>query len=119
MGCGHSFIFLVFFLILSTTQLRFKVEGRPDPKIDSFAQAVNEDKVVLRGRIGSRPPRCERRCSSCDHCEAIQVPTNPQVHNENINFSHFSNAAYERGEGYSNYKPLSWKCKCGNLIFNP
>ncbi|CAI0464227.1 unnamed protein product [Linum tenue] len=23
------------------------------------------------------------------------------------------------GEDYSNYKPMSWKCKCGNSIFNP
>ncbi|KAB1202016.1 EPIDERMAL PATTERNING FACTOR-like protein 2 [Morella rubra] len=84
-----------------------------------LSQTVLEDKEILRARIGSRPPRCESRCRSCGHCEAIQVPTNPQVHNRNINFSRVSNVAYARGDDTTNYKPMSWKCKCGNLIFNP
>ncbi|KAB2094482.1 hypothetical protein ERO13_A02G148201v2 [Gossypium hirsutum] len=100
---SHSFIFsLLFLLILSSTQLRYKAEGRSIPKSD-------EEKARLRAQIGSRPPRCERRCNSCDHCEAIQVPTNPQI----------SHVAYARGDGSSYYKPMSWKCKCGNFIFNP
>ncbi|CAI0464228.1 unnamed protein product [Linum tenue] len=33
--------------------------------------------------------------------------------------SRFSVAYTSRGEDYSNYKPMSWKCKCGNSIFNP
>ncbi|XVF59193.1 hypothetical protein PTKIN_Ptkin07bG0255600 [Pterospermum kingtungense] len=127
----HSFIFcqrpccfsLIFLLILSTTQaIRYKAEGRPNPKSDSFSQTVNEEKAILRAKIGSRPPRCERRCSSCGHCEAIQVPTNPQVRNGNTNMKSstlISDVAYARGDDSSNYKPMSWKCKCGNFIFNP
>nr|GEU75956.1 pumilio homolog 1-like [Tanacetum cinerariifolium] len=42
---------------------------------------VEDEKTILRGQIGSRPPRCERRCGSCGHCEAIQVPTTPQIKN--------------------------------------
>ncbi|GLU20181.1 hypothetical protein SLE2022_363930 [Rubroshorea leprosula] len=120
MGCGYGFIFFLFLLILCTIQLGFNSEGRPNPKFYNFDKAVNEeDKMVLRAQIGSRPPRCERRCSSCSHCEAIQVPTNSQVRSRKGNFAHFSNVAYARGDDYSNYKPLSWKCKCGNHIFNP
>ncbi|GFP78860.1 epidermal patterning factor-like protein 2, partial [Phtheirospermum japonicum] len=76
---------------------------------------------ILRARIGSQPPRCERRCSSCGHCEAIQVPTNPQIRRrrEIANSTAVSVIAYARGDDNSNYKPMSWKCKCGNLIFNP
>ncbi|TYG95099.1 hypothetical protein ES288_A11G241200v1 [Gossypium darwinii] len=111
---------LLFLLILSSTQVRDKVEGRSNPKSNSFSKMVNEEKTILRTQIGSRPPRCERRCSSCGHCEAILVPTNPQAKHGNKNSSTLiSNAAYARGDGSSNYKPISWKCKCGNFIFNP
>ncbi|XP_022132530.1 EPIDERMAL PATTERNING FACTOR-like protein 2 [Momordica charantia] len=104
----------LFLLILASTQMRFMAEGRLVPK---RGQTVGEEKVVLRGQIGSRPPKCERRCSWCGHCEAIQVPTNPQK-SANTNSSAFNNMAYARDEA-SNYKPMSWKCKCGSLIFNP
>lgn len=82
-------------------------------------QRVDDNKAMVRAQIGSRPPRCETRCRSCGHCEAIQVPTNPQAQNGKINPSRVSKIAYARGEYSSNYKPLSWKCKCGNIIFNP
>ncbi|XP_022773912.1 EPIDERMAL PATTERNING FACTOR-like protein 2 [Durio zibethinus] len=128
MVCSHSFIFcwrpcyfsLLFLLVLSTSQVRYKAEGRPNPKSDSFSKKVNEEKAILKAQIGSRPPKCERRCSSCGPCEAIQVPTNPQVGNGNSNSSTLiSDVAYTRGDDSSNYKPMSWKCKCGNFIFNP
>ncbi|KAE8693380.1 EPIDERMAL PATTERNING FACTOR-like protein 2 [Hibiscus syriacus] len=126
---SHSFIFclrpsyfsLLFLLILSTSQLTNKAQGRPNPESDSFSQTVNEEKARLRAQIGSRPPRCERRCNSCNRCEAIQVPTNPQARNgsNTSTLISVSNAAYARGDGNSNYKPMRWKCKCGNFIFNP
>ncbi|KAK8924020.1 EPIDERMAL PATTERNING FACTOR-like protein 2 [Platanthera zijinensis] len=55
-------------------------------------------------KIGSRPPRCEEICRACGRCEAVQVPAMPQR---------------RRRDDGSNYKPLSWKCKCGDLILNP
>ncbi|QCD91441.1 EPIDERMAL PATTERNING FACTOR-like protein 2 [Vigna unguiculata] len=108
------------FLIISTwTQLGLVTEGRKTPKQNGFYQTVHDDKTTVRAQIGSRPPRCERRCRSCGHCEAIQVPTNPQAQNGRINSSTLSTIAFPVGEGGSNYKPMSWKCKCGNRIFNP
>ncbi|XP_019444961.1 PREDICTED: EPIDERMAL PATTERNING FACTOR-like protein 2 isoform X2 [Lupinus angustifolius] len=93
---------------------------RTTPKQNGFQKIVHDDKVMVRARIGSRPPKCEKRCRSCGPCEAIQVPTNPQTQNGkiNVNPSTVSIAAYERGDNV-NYKPMSWKCKCGNLLFNP
>ncbi|XP_038994887.1 EPIDERMAL PATTERNING FACTOR-like protein 2 isoform X2 [Hibiscus syriacus] len=85
----------------------------------SFGEAVNEEKSRLRAQIGSRPPRCERRCNSCKRCEAVQVPTNPSRSSSSMLISVPDVAAYERGDANSNYKPMSWKCKCGNFIFNP
>ncbi|WOH10222.1 hypothetical protein DCAR_0729687 [Daucus carota subsp. sativus] len=99
----RSTIYLLFLLISTSTH-------------HSYTAA---DKSILSGQIGSRPPRCERRCGSCGHCEAIQVPTNPQIKAGNKNSTTVYKIAYSRGEDNSNYKPMSWKCKCGNFIFNP
>ncbi|KAD2805649.1 hypothetical protein E3N88_39026 [Mikania micrantha] len=84
---------------------------------------VEVEKTILGRQIGSRPPRCERRCGSCGHCEAIQVPTSQQVkaavNGSDKNSTVGATDAYARDEYSSNYKPMSWKCKCGSFIFNP
>ncbi|KAL1537036.1 EPIDERMAL PATTERNING FACTOR-like protein 2 [Salvia divinorum] len=101
---------LLILLISTTSHLRlFDVEGRKLLAETPHNSEVKEEKAMWRAQIGSRPPRCERQCSTCSRCEAIQVPTNARV----------KNSAAARDEGHSNYKPMSWKCKCGNLIFNP
>ncbi|XP_057972918.1 EPIDERMAL PATTERNING FACTOR-like protein 2 [Malania oleifera] len=166
MGCTQKFVFcrrnphliisLLFLLLSSPTQFFSFAEGRVIPKlqvetphvgerddvnisVSYYLKRREEEKVVVVGRavIGSRPPSCDRiRCSSCGHCEAIQVPVVPQVLKTTT--PHFSAphhhhrqcpttttptttviAHYYSRRDISNYKPLSWKCKCGNFIFNP
>ncbi|XP_010555435.1 PREDICTED: EPIDERMAL PATTERNING FACTOR-like protein 2 [Tarenaya hassleriana] len=122
MACGNMSSILLFLLILNSTHLRFKAQGRGEPAFTK--RDINEEKSVMRGQIGSRPPSCERRCRSCGHCEAIQVPTNPQHSQTKLRSSssdsEILNLDYARGDdSSSNYKPMSWKCKCGNSIFNP
>ncbi|KAG9140899.1 hypothetical protein Leryth_010429, partial [Lithospermum erythrorhizon] len=108
--------FTIIFLILVSSQLAFLSEGRKLMKTaDPFQTVHDEERAILRAQIGSRPPRCDGRCSSCGHCEAIQVPSNPQIKNATT----LSAVAYARGDYSSNYKPMSWKCKCGNLILSP
>ncbi|KAL2499542.1 EPIDERMAL PATTERNING FACTOR-like protein 2 [Abeliophyllum distichum] len=125
MGCNHRLhrfaISVLFLLISSSSQLRIfnGAEGRKLVQKVDTSKTVNGEKSILRGQIGSRPPRCERRCSSCAHCEAIQVPTNPQTRSGIKNSTTASTIAYARTDDNSNYKPMSWKCKCGSLIFNP
>uniref|UniRef100_A0A0E0Q3P9 Epidermal patterning factor-like protein n=1 Tax=Oryza rufipogon TaxID=4529 RepID=A0A0E0Q3P9_ORYRU len=95
--------------------------------------------MEMEGRrlIGSRPPRCERVCMSCGHCEAVQVPIVPQVIQKTqtkaaaaaaaeqeqhvvVSATAISAAVFTyRVNGLSNYKPLSWKCKCGGIILDP
>ncbi|XP_057532529.1 uncharacterized protein LOC130810471 isoform X2 [Amaranthus tricolor] len=91
----------------------------PSPNFHSLLKE-QEEKLIERALIGSRPPRCEGRCNNCGHCEAIQVPIVPQ---QGFPRSHFMHSrptiAYSRGDSLSNYKPMSWKCKCGHSIFNP
>lgn len=85
-----------------------------------------DTKMEGRGLIGSRPPRCERVCMSCGHCEAVQVPIVPQDLKRTTRadkkhvVSAISAAIFTyRANGISNYKPLSWKCKCGGIILDP
>ncbi|KAF3323775.1 EPIDERMAL PATTERNING FACTOR-like protein 2 [Carex littledalei] len=72
--------------------------------------------MVGMALIGSRPPRCEGRCISCGHCEAVQVPIAPQ--NKLRRIFH-GDQIFSRGDESTNYKPLNWKCKCGDVIINP
>uniref|UniRef100_A0A0A8ZLR7 Epidermal patterning factor-like protein n=1 Tax=Arundo donax TaxID=35708 RepID=A0A0A8ZLR7_ARUDO len=91
--------------------------------------AFTEEKSVagIRGTIGSRPPSCEGRCRSCGHCEAVQVPVSPQELQKKKKLGHGSRAAATTGgrampasyDDHSNYKPLSWRCKCGRHILDP
>ncbi|XAR71436.1 hypothetical protein NMG60_11028691 [Bertholletia excelsa] len=114
----HRFtISLLFLLFSSWTCLRFTAEGRT---IFRPLEHSKDEKEILAAQIGSRPPKCERRCSTCGHCEAIQVPTNPQTRTGHGSYpSSIPSISYSRGDESSNYKPMSWKCKCGNSIFNP
>jgi hypothetical protein len=91
----------------------------------------------IRGAIGSRPPSCEGMCRSCGHCEAVQVPISPQElqkkkqqqlgHGSRAAAAAFRAAAAAGGSrampdsyyDHSNYKPLSWRCKCGRHILEP
>ncbi|KAF9622950.1 hypothetical protein IFM89_035665 [Coptis chinensis] len=128
MGCSHNcktiqrhrhlIISMLFLLISSMAQVRYMVEGRTVPKLlddQATSQVGGEVKAVMRGQIGSRPPRCDRRCSTCGHCEAVQVPAVPQAKSK----SRHTTVSMRGEDAGSNYKPMSWKCKCGDMIFNP
>ncbi|KAL8494663.1 hypothetical protein ACS0TY_025485 [Phlomoides rotata] len=73
--------------------------------------------VRMRGLIGSRPPRCDGRCRNCGRCEAVQVPIAGSI--KKLLEQEIRRIEYSRGDGLSNYKPMCWKCKCGDLFFNP
>ncbi|XP_041018060.1 EPIDERMAL PATTERNING FACTOR-like protein 2 [Juglans microcarpa x Juglans regia] len=122
---------LMVLLVSSMTIVRFTAEGRSIPKLVEAAQEGRAEKkwvrILARGQIGSRPPNCEKRCSTCGHCEAVQVPIVPRVKRQrriplisdaSHATGHGTTIAYSR-DGVSNYKPMCWKCKCGDFIFNP
>lgn len=69
-------------------------------------------------RLGSIPPSCRNKCNACDPCKAIQVPTLPN-HDQVHNVSPRASSSTETSKKYTNYKPIGWKCKCGNRLFNP
>ncbi|PRQ48620.1 hypothetical protein RchiOBHm_Chr2g0112781 [Rosa chinensis] len=78
-----------------------------------------------KARLGSTPPSCHNKCNQCHPCMAVQVPTMPSRDRVRpvgktrpakpmvlFDPSHLDNR-------YSNYKPLGWKCHCGDHFFNP
>ncbi|KAI4321484.1 hypothetical protein MLD38_034856 [Melastoma candidum] len=73
----------------------------------------------VKSLIGSRPPNCDGRCKGCGRpCMAVQVPVTPQQFR--IQWSRATNSLeYSRGDDISNYKPMTWKCRCGEIYFNP
>ncbi|XP_009361492.2 EPIDERMAL PATTERNING FACTOR-like protein 2 [Pyrus x bretschneideri] len=139
MGSSQNFIFChrhrilcvsILFLVSSSTHLIFMAEGGRtiSGKLTEAAQArvLEENRAgmaVNARQIGSAPPRCERICSACGRCVAVQVPVAPQDNKMRSHGGSSStspkNVAYSRGDDITNYKPMSWKCKCGNLLFNP
>lgn len=91
---------------------------------------MRENEIFVGRRlIGSRPPRCESRCRDCGHCKAVQVPISPQFRRSSSSqkqqtissrrSQYLYAAAYSRGNDISNYKPMCWKCQCGDSFFNP
>ncbi|KAJ0680176.1 putative EPIDERMAL PATTERNING FACTOR-like protein [Helianthus annuus] len=81
--------------------LKFYFVGYDDEGVSS----VEQNKKVL----GSRPPRCVNKCVSCRPCEAtLVIPSHQKLIDYRVQ-SHWED----------NYYLLSWKCKCGDKLYQP
>ncbi|XP_043722197.1 EPIDERMAL PATTERNING FACTOR-like protein 1 isoform X1 [Telopea speciosissima] len=84
-----------------------------------------EDKT----RLGSTPPSCHNKCNECHPCTAVQVPTLPNHDRVELGpggttgtkpmEQESSSSPSTAAAKFPNYKPLGWKCSCGNRLFNP
>ncbi|CAN6442372.1 unnamed protein product [Victoria cruziana] len=91
----------VVLLLLSLSFAPSKSEGSsPSRSLSDFRGS----KSVL----GSRPPACNNKCSSCRPCMATLVI--PPHHERNFILSQADD---------STYYLLIWKCRCGNKLFHP
>ncbi|KAK7359000.1 hypothetical protein VNO77_00943 [Canavalia gladiata] len=93
--------------------------NQPQPAI-SPRELLFEEK----NRLGSIPPSCHNKCNDCHPCMAVQVPTMPGHDlvpdlTKTASVKSFLNPRSPQGNRYSNYKPLGWKCHCGDHFFNP
>ncbi|KAL6277221.1 hypothetical protein ACE6H2_020822 [Prunus campanulata] len=76
-------------------------------------------------RLGSTPPSCHNKCNQCYPCMAVQVPTIPSHDRvepgmtRSFPMMFFDPSHPGSNNKYSNYKPLGWKCHCGDHFFNP
>ncbi|URD91215.1 hypothetical protein MUK42_26685 [Musa troglodytarum] len=64
--------------------------------------------LLKRKVLGSRPPSCMSKCSSCSPCMATLVAF-PRERS-------FSALRHEEDDGYY---LLAWKCRCGNKLYQP
>ncbi|RLM98813.1 EPIDERMAL PATTERNING FACTOR-like protein 2 [Panicum miliaceum] len=91
--------------------------------------------MMRRTTVGSRPPSCAGRCWWCGgrRCVAVQVPITPQDKKIHVHGGRprkgggggASSTSQQRQrqvstvssyDDHSNYKPLSWRCKCGGAV---
>ncbi|RVX23244.1 Epidermal patterning factor-like protein 1 [Vitis vinifera] len=88
---------------------------------DSTRGLLFEEKT----RLGSTPPSCHNKCNECHPCMAVQVPTLPSHSGPRLGLTatvpmeFFESSPSTAANRYSNYKPLGWKCHCGDHFFNP
>ncbi|GJN35610.1 hypothetical protein PR202_gb24404 [Eleusine coracana subsp. coracana] len=136
---GHRRLFLlvlsIVFFLASTAQ------GGGHGQAATITHQQQGVGSMMRSMVGSRPPSCAGRCWWCGgrRCEAVQVPVTPQqelqyllkkkgghAHISRGSSSISSSAAAVDEQGRpssyndrSNYKPLSWRCMCGEVNLNP
>ncbi|CAL5327667.1 unnamed protein product [Camellia sinensis] len=79
-------------------------------QLSSDSKNQQQRKMVL----GSRPPVCENKCMSCRPCMATLVIPPPQDNKKSFKESSSSS---HREDDY--YYLLSWKCKCGDKLYQP
>ncbi|XP_022716558.1 EPIDERMAL PATTERNING FACTOR-like protein 8 [Durio zibethinus] len=60
--------------------------------------------------LGSKPPGCVNKCLSCRPCMATLVIVSHQWKNFRATY---------HGDEDESYYLLSWKCKCGDKLFQP
>ena len=75
--------------------------------IPSYGESEEQQREMA---VGSRPPECVNKCFSCRPCMAtLVIPTHQMKRLQ----------AKSRGEDSDSYYLLSWKCRCGNKLFQP
>ncbi|GMY11387.1 EPIDERMAL PATTERNING FACTOR-like protein 1 [Fagus crenata] len=75
-----------------------------------------------KNRLGSTPPSCHNKCNECHPCMAVQVPTMPShvpVQPGLTRLTQTNPTEFFDPSPQTNYKPLGWKCRCQDHIFNP
>ncbi|KAJ1381996.1 Epidermal patterning factor protein [Sesbania bispinosa] len=91
--------------------------NQPHPAIPPRDQLFEE-----KNRLGSIPPTCHNKCNQCHPCMAVQVPNSPNHDKAKPGLNQIAamEGFFLQGNNrYSNYKPLSWKCQCGDHFYNP
>ncbi|KAJ7962858.1 putative Epidermal patterning factor-like protein [Quillaja saponaria] len=74
--------------------------------IVNSTMSLEESKMVL----GSKPPACVNKCLNCRPCiTTLVIPTHQRK-------GFIASTSHEEDD---NYYLLSWKCRCGNKLFQP
>ncbi|KAI3775008.1 hypothetical protein L1987_49576 [Smallanthus sonchifolius] len=93
--------------MLITLILLFSLTLSPSISVDVGASLVQQKKKIL----GSRPPGCVNKCMNCNPCRAtLVIPPHHKMIEYRDQSSHGDDDCYYL---------LSWKCKCGDKLFQP
>ncbi|XP_057772843.1 EPIDERMAL PATTERNING FACTOR-like protein 6 [Salvia miltiorrhiza] len=80
------------------------------PSSGGMIRASPDEEELRKMVLGSRPPACVNRCMSCRPCEAtLVIPP----HRTTIKWEKSSHREDD------SYYLLSWKCRCGNKLYQP
>ncbi|KAK9923132.1 hypothetical protein M0R45_031565 [Rubus argutus] len=94
----HVAITVAFIFLLTINLFPKSVDSVRLPSSES--RDLQQTKLVM----GSGPPSCYMKCQGCTPCTATLV-TVPAHH--------------PRGEEDEPYYPQTWRCKCGDRLFDP
>ncbi|CAL5214394.1 unnamed protein product [Lathyrus oleraceus] len=93
------------------------------------SSSIHQPRELLyeeKNKLGSIPPSCHSKCNECHPCMAVQVPSlpnhdslPPHLTKPSSMKKWLSPSLQGTNNRYSNYKPLGWKCHCGDHFFNP
>ncbi|KAL3633046.1 hypothetical protein CASFOL_026030 [Castilleja foliolosa] len=106
--------------IFAITALCFFSHTFLPPKSGGIKEASRNEEELRKMILGSRPPGCVNKCMSCSPCEAILVipplKKNKMIKRDNNNYYH-QESLWHRDD--DRYYLLSWKCRCGNKLYQP
>ncbi|KAI3920688.1 hypothetical protein MKW92_052120 [Papaver armeniacum] len=103
-------------IIFVLSLLPSKLNGLPYS--NSGMAEVEERKLMI---LGSRPPQCVNKCFSCRPCTATLVipPHRSESKSIRSNLMASSPSSLLSKQDDDTYYLLSWKCRCGNKIYQP
>ncbi|KAI3455323.1 hypothetical protein Pfo_011986 [Paulownia fortunei] len=99
-------------LSLAVTAIFFSSLTLLPPK-SAGIEASGNDEQLRKMVLGSRPPACVDKCMSCRPCEATLVIPPHQNGIKGVNYQESSHREDD------SYYLLSWKCRCGNKLYQP
>lgn len=106
LGFNRILVFILFLCLL------LFVEGRTVLCDEMRRESSLEERKVA---IGSKPPVCVNKCMKCRPCMATVV-VNDHDHQRKRKMKGFK---LESSQEDDSYYLLSWKCRCGNKLFQP
>ncbi|PIN22030.1 hypothetical protein CDL12_05249 [Handroanthus impetiginosus] len=102
-----SFAFLAFFF--------FSLTFLPTKSGEIFEESSRNGEELRKMILGSRPPACINKCMSCKPCEATLVIP-PHQNGVRRGKAKYQESSHREDDSYY---LLSWKCRCGNKLYQP
>ncbi|KAJ0007364.1 hypothetical protein Pint_30115 [Pistacia integerrima] len=107
---SEAAVLTVAFIFLLITFLSLKSVSAVSGEVPDDEKSLSE----IKKRLGSRPPTCVHKCSNCRPCSATLVVS----HDDKKGRQRSAKSDHDLEDDESYYLQ-TWKCKCGNKLFEP